>query len=144
MTSTAFTNGQILSAEETERLLSGHSRDLNGTTVGPTADDSSAATTAVAPEPELAVAEPAPKKSKVKVASTSDLKLYKILLTADQQRLAEGLAKMKGLPIEDLLTQLVVDELEQRGHIGKPRIDKPSFAKVSVSAPSFTRSTYKG
>lgn len=143
MTSTAFTNGQILSAEETERLL-------KGTTVGPTADDSSAATTAVAPEPELAVAEPPPepvpatKKSKVKIASTSNLKLYKIVLTNDQQRLAEGLAKMKGLPIEDLLTQLVVDELEQRGHIGKPRIDKPSFAKVSVSAPSFTRSTYKG
>jgi 3-oxoacyl-ACP reductase-like protein len=140
MTSTSFTNGQILSAEETERLL-------KGTTARPSADDSSAAIAAVAPQPEPEPAPepaPAPKKSKAKIASTSDLKLFKILLTNDQQRLAEGLAKMKNLPIEDLLTELVVDELEQRGHIGKPRIDKPSFAKVSVSAPSFSRSTYKG
>jgi hypothetical protein len=126
----SFQNGQILSQEETERLLK--------TNNGPTDADSDNRVHAT-PAPAATVIEPPvePKAVKPKSAFIAAKKTYKLTLLPDHVRMATTWAGVKGLTVEQFLVDILERELEQRGKVGAARIDRPGWApRQLISGPS--------
>lgn len=132
-----FQNGQILSAEETERLLGVSKPEPGHRRPEPVAESPIPAAPVAAviePEPQAPVE---PKAVKPKSAFIAAKKTYKLTLLPDHVRMATTWAGMKGMTVEQFLVDILERELEQRGKVGAARIDRPGWApKQLISGPS--------